>query len=99
MNEISHFFSLRHHFRPSKWRVRWSVERIFRPIAKLRHSSEPTLDVLSELFTELIVAQPTKELQPDFTSIPYQQLPPPGHFLASPDFNWDNVPEVGLGWP
>ncbi len=43
--------------------------------------------------------KPTRALQPDFTSIPYQRLPPPGHFLANPDFNWDNMPEVDISWP
>ncbi len=59
IDAISHFSSLLHHLRPSKWRVRWSVGRIF---AKLRHSSEPHFEALSKVCINLIKAQPTREL-------------------------------------
>ncbi len=42
----------------------------FRTYDKLRHSAEPPVHAESKLYTHLIVAQPTRELQPDFTSIP-----------------------------
>ncbi len=68
IDEISHFSPLRHCLRPSKWHDS-------RPIAKFRYPSEPLFDAESKLCTHLIVAQPTRELQPDFTSIlPFPKL-------------------------
>ncbi len=67
--EISHFASLRHCLRPSKWRVRRPAGRNFQPYDKLRYSSETPFDAESKLCTHLIEAQLTIELQPDFTSV------------------------------
>ncbi len=67
--EISHFASLRHCLRLSKWRVRRPVGRNLQPYDKLRYSSEPPCHTLSEICAHWIVAQPTKGPQPDLTSI------------------------------
>ncbi len=96
---MSQFSSLRHYLRPLKWRVRLSAGSTFRPSAKLRYSFEPQINAESTLCAHTIAAQPTRELQPDFTSIPDQQLPPPSLLLATPDLNWDNMPGVAMGWP
>ncbi len=68
--EISHFSSLRHCLRPSKWLVSklddlQGVNLDLFP----RYPSEPLFDAESKLCTHLIVAPPTRELQPDFASI------------------------------
>ncbi len=70
IDEISPFSSLRHCLRPSKWRLRRFAGLSSRPIAQLRYPSGPPFDVESKSCTHLIVAQPTREMQPDFTSIP-----------------------------
>ncbi len=90
IDEISHFSSLRHCLRLSKWRVWRSVGRNSRPIATLRYQSEPPFDAESKLCTHLIVAQPPREPQPDFTST--VALPNLEEFTA-PNFrlNKDNV--------
>ncbi len=67
--KISHFSSLRHCLRHSKWRVRWSVGRNFRPFSKFRYWFEPRFDAEWKMCTHLFVAQPTRELHFDFTSI------------------------------
>ncbi len=70
INEIIHLALFRHCLRPSKSRVRRPARRNFQPYDKLRYSSEPPFHAESKLYTHLIVAQRTRELQPDFTSIP-----------------------------
>ncbi len=70
INEIIHLALFRHCLRPSKSRVARPAGRNFRPYDKLRYSSEPPFHAESKLYTHLIVAQLTSELQPDFTSIP-----------------------------
>ncbi len=69
IDEVSRFSLLRHCHWPSKGRIRQPAGRNFRPYDKLRYSSEPPFDALSKLCTLMIVAQPARELQPDFTSI------------------------------
>ncbi len=69
IDEISHFSSVRRCLRPSKWRVRRSVGHNSQPIAQVRYPSEPPFDAESKLCTQLIVAQPTRELQSDIMSI------------------------------
>ncbi len=69
LDEINPFSSLRYCLWPSKWHVRRSTGHDSRSIAKLRYPSEPSFDAESKFCTHLIVAQPTRELQPDFTSI------------------------------
>ncbi len=70
INEIIHRALFRHCLQPSKWRVRRPAGRNFRPYDQLRYSSEPPFHAEFKLYTHLIVAQRTSELQPDFTSIP-----------------------------
>ncbi len=50
IHEISHFSSVRHCLRPSKWRVRRFEGRNSRPIAKLRYPFEPPFDAESKLY-------------------------------------------------
>ncbi len=83
INEIIHLASFRHCLRPSKWR---NVQ----PYDKLIYSSEPSFDAESKLYTQFIVAQRTRELHPDFTSIPPL---PQFEKLKAPNFrlNKDNM--------
>ncbi len=90
IDEISPFSSLRQCLRPSKWRDRRFAGRNSRPIAKLSYLFELPFDAESKLYTHLIVAQPTRALQPDFTSIlPSTKL----EKLIAPNFrlNKDNM--------
>ncbi len=90
IDQIIPLASFRHCLRPSKSRVRRPAGRNFRPYYKLRYSSEPPFHAESKLYTHLIVARLTSELQPDFTSIPpLQQL----EQLMAPNFrlNEDNM--------
>ncbi len=88
---MRYFAPLRHCLRPSKWRVRRSAGRNCRLYGKLRYSSEPPLDAESKLCTHVIVAQPARELQPDFTSIPplpkLEQLIAPNFLLLFCNIN------------
>ncbi len=64
----------------------------FSPFSVLKYSPEPPFDAESKLSFYLIVAQPTKELQPDFTSIlSFPKL----QKLIAPNFrlNKDNMPD------
>ncbi len=84
--EVSHFSSLSHCLRPSKWRAGRSTGRNSRPYAKLRYLSEPPLVSYPKLCTYLILTQPPRELQSNFTSI----LPLPKlKKLTAPNF-WLN---------
>ncbi len=81
------------YLRPSKWHVRRYVKRDVRPVAKLRHSSEPPFNVESKFRT--CVALPTRELRPDLMLIlPTPQL----EKVTAPNFvlNKDGVTDE---WP
>ncbi len=90
IDEISHFSSFRHYLRPLELRVRRTVGRNYRPSVKLSYPSESPCVTDSESYTNLIVAQSTRELQPDFLPI----LPLPKlEKLTAPNFrlNKDGV--------
>ncbi len=73
IDERNHFSSLGHCLRPSEWRVRRHVGRLFRAPAKLRYLYELYFYAEFKLSSHVIVAQLARLLQPNFTSI--QPLP------------------------
>ncbi len=92
INELIHHALFRHCLRPSKPGVARPAGRNFRPYDKLRYLSEPSIHAESKLYTHLIVAQLTSELQPDVTSIPpLSQL----ETLLAPNFRLNKDGVIG----
>ncbi len=93
IKEIIHLALFRHCLRTSKGRVRWPAGRNFRPYDTLSYSCEPPSHAESNLYTHLLVAQPTNMHEPDFKTLtPLPQL----EKLISPNLrlNKDNITGV-----